>query len=152
LVPIKYSLANAASSPFVQPLMRSPLTLGRRSWLRSWVLRGSLKEPEGGERKGGGKGLGARLAKRAMPVSNRKGSWGNAGMVRSASWGSILVLWLLSLWPLPNVVEGADVEVAKRGRSWRRDGKRRHGEGRNKDDGAAEGSSQRSRDCQVDGK
>lgn len=76
-------------------------------------------------------------------------------MVRSASWGSLLVLWLSLLWLLPIIVEAAAdvvvIEVARRGRSWRCDGKRRHGEGRNKGDGEAEGSSQRSRDCQVDG-
>ena len=37
------------------------------------VLSGSLNEPDGADRKGGGNGLGGRLAKRAMPVSKRKG-------------------------------------------------------------------------------
>jgi hypothetical protein len=37
------------------------------------VLRASEKDPEGRERKGGGKGRGVRLAKRARPVSNLKG-------------------------------------------------------------------------------
>jgi hypothetical protein len=39
------------------------------------VLSGSENDPDGGERKGGGKGLGALLAKRASPVSNLKGGW-----------------------------------------------------------------------------
>lgn len=37
------------------------------------MLSGSEKEPDGGERKGGGKGRGARLAKRETPVSKRNG-------------------------------------------------------------------------------
>jgi len=37
------------------------------------VLSGSEKDADGGDRKGGGNGLGARLAKRAVPVSNLKG-------------------------------------------------------------------------------
>ena len=37
------------------------------------MLRGSEKDPEGGDRNGGGKGLGALLANNASPVSNRKG-------------------------------------------------------------------------------
>jgi hypothetical protein len=53
--------------------MSSPSTNVRLSRLLWWVLRGSEKEPEGGERKGGGKGLGGLLAKSASPVSNRKG-------------------------------------------------------------------------------
>jgi hypothetical protein len=44
--------------------------LSRLLW---WVLRGSEKEPEGGERKGGGKGLGGLFANKASPVSNLKG-------------------------------------------------------------------------------
>ncbi len=53
------------------------------------VLRGSLKEPDGGDRKGGGKGRGARFAKSATPVSNRNGSFGsvegsNSGQARIA--------------------------------------------------------------------
>jgi hypothetical protein len=44
------------------------------------VLRASEKEPDGRERKGGGKGRGVRFAKRAMPVSNLKGRFaGSAG-------------------------------------------------------------------------
>lgn len=50
-----------------------------RAPARSWVLRASEKEPEGGERKGGGNGLGLRFAKRAMPVSKRKGVLGSLG-------------------------------------------------------------------------
>ena len=53
--------------------MSSPLTNARLSRLRLWVLRGSEKDPEGGDRNGGGKGLGALLANNANPVSNRKG-------------------------------------------------------------------------------
>jgi hypothetical protein len=37
------------------------------------VLKGSEKEPDGGEKNGGGKGLGALLASRAYPVSKTKG-------------------------------------------------------------------------------
>jgi len=37
------------------------------------VLRGSEKDPEGGDRNGGGNGLGALFANKASPVSNRKG-------------------------------------------------------------------------------
>lgn len=37
------------------------------------MLRGSEKEPEGGERNGGGNGLGLRFANKARPVSNRNG-------------------------------------------------------------------------------
>ena len=40
------------------------------------MLRASEKEPEGRERKGGGKGRGVRLAKRAKPVSNLNGRLG----------------------------------------------------------------------------
>jgi len=38
------------------------------------VLRGSEKDPDGGERNGGGNGRGARFANKPTPVSNRKGS------------------------------------------------------------------------------
>ena len=48
------------------------------------VLRGSLKEPDGGDRKGGGKGRGARFAKSATPVSNRNGSFGSVDGSKSA--------------------------------------------------------------------
>ena len=71
--PINWSLAYTASSPFVYPRMTCPFTLARRSRLRSCVLRGSENDPEGGDRKGGGNGLGALLANNASPVSNRKG-------------------------------------------------------------------------------
>lgn len=76
---MKYSLAYTASSPFVSPRISLPPTyaLARRSRLRSCVLSGSLKDPDGGERKGGGKGRGVRFAKSATPVSKRKGSFGN---------------------------------------------------------------------------
>lgn len=40
------------------------------------MLRGSENEADGIDIKGGGKGRGARFAKSAMPVSNRKGSFG----------------------------------------------------------------------------
>jgi hypothetical protein len=53
--------------------MSSPFTKARRSRLRWWVLRGSEKDPDGGDRKGGGNGLGALFANNASPVSNRKG-------------------------------------------------------------------------------
>lgn len=86
--PMKYSLAKAASSPFVHPLINSPFTLGLRSRLRWCVLSGSLNDPEGGDKNGGGKGRGARLAKSEMPVSNLYGSLGSAGMVRSWSWAA----------------------------------------------------------------
>lgn len=46
------------------------------SLLLSCVLRGSLNDPEGGDRNGGGKGLGALLANNPMPVWNRYGSLG----------------------------------------------------------------------------
>jgi hypothetical protein len=39
------------------------------------VLSGSENDVEGGELKGGGNGLGVRLAKSATPVSKRKGSF-----------------------------------------------------------------------------
>lgn len=74
---MKWSLAYTASSPFVCPLINSPPTKARRSRLRLWVLSGSEKEADGGELKGGGKGLGVRLAKRATPVSKRKGILGD---------------------------------------------------------------------------
>jgi hypothetical protein len=70
---MKRSLAYAASSPFVHPLMSAPLTFSRLSRLLSCVLSASEKEPDGGERKGGGNGRGERLAKSAMPVSKRNG-------------------------------------------------------------------------------
>lgn len=53
--------------------MSSPFTSGRLFRLLWCVLRGSEKDPEGGDRNGGGKGLGARLAYREIAVSNRKG-------------------------------------------------------------------------------
>jgi hypothetical protein len=53
--------------------MSSPFTNERLSRLLWCVLRGSENDPEGGDRKGGGKGLGALLANKANPVSNRKG-------------------------------------------------------------------------------
>lgn len=69
LAAIKLSLAYTASSPLVKPRIKSPLTKTLRC-----VLRGSEKELDGGDRKGGGKGRGVLLAKRDMPVSKRKGS------------------------------------------------------------------------------
>lgn len=65
--------------------MSSPFTKLRLSRLRWWVLRGSEKDPDGGERNGGGNGLGARLAKRASPVSNLKGGGRFCGAGLSAS-------------------------------------------------------------------
>lgn len=53
--------------------------MDRRDRDRSWVESGSEKEPEGGERKGGGKGRGVRFAKRARPVWNLKGRGGCFG-------------------------------------------------------------------------
>lgn len=47
------------------------------------MLKGSENEPEGGDRKGGGKGLGALFAYRENPVSNRKGGIS----LRGAFWG-----------------------------------------------------------------
>jgi hypothetical protein len=49
------------------------LTNARLSRLLWWVLSGSEKDPEGGDKNGGGKGLGALFANKAIPVSNRKG-------------------------------------------------------------------------------
>jgi hypothetical protein len=66
--------------------MSSPLTKVRLSRLLWWVLSGSEKEPDGGERKGGGNGRGGLFAKSERPVSNRKGAvllW--AGWVSSVS-------------------------------------------------------------------
>lgn len=40
------------------------------------MLRGSEKDADGGDRKGGGNGRGGRFANRAIPVSNRNGSMG----------------------------------------------------------------------------
>lgn len=61
-----------------------------RSRLRSNVLSASLKDAEGGERKGGGKGRGGRLAKRARPVAKRKGTRGKEdGLKGSSSSGSV---------------------------------------------------------------
>ena len=37
------------------------------------MLRASEKDPEGGDKNGGGKGLGALFANSAIPVSNLKG-------------------------------------------------------------------------------
>jgi len=54
--------------------MSSPFTKARRSRLMWCVLRGSEKDPDGGERNGGGNGLGALLANNASPVSKRKGA------------------------------------------------------------------------------
>lgn len=65
--------------------MRSPFTTARAL---SCVLRGSEKETEGGDRKGGGKGRGARLANKPMPVSKRNGSRGRFGR----GFGSICAL------------------------------------------------------------
>jgi len=67
------SLAYTASSPFVNPRMSSPFTKALLSRLLWWVLRASEKDPDGGERKGGGNGLGCLLANSASPVSNRNG-------------------------------------------------------------------------------
>jgi hypothetical protein len=55
-------VTSIASSPFVTPRIISPLTLGLRSRLRLWVDSGSEKDPEGGEKKGGGKGREGRFA------------------------------------------------------------------------------------------
>ena len=63
--PMKFCSTSTASSPFVMPLIVSPLIDGLLSLLRLCVLRGSEKDPEGGERNGGGKGRDGRLAKRA---------------------------------------------------------------------------------------
>ena len=71
--PMNISLSKTASSPFVYPFMSSPLTNARLSRLLLWVLKGSEKEPDGGDKKGGGKGLGALFANNASPVSNRNG-------------------------------------------------------------------------------
>ena len=77
--PIKFPLANTASSPFVYPLISCPSTNAcRRSRLRLCVLSGSLNDPDGGDRNGGGNGLGVRFANNPMPVSNRNGSFGNS--------------------------------------------------------------------------
>jgi len=40
-----------------------------------WVLRGSEKDPEGGDKNGGGKGLGRLFANSASPVSNLNGAF-----------------------------------------------------------------------------
>lgn len=48
------------------------------------MLRGSLNEPDGADRKGGGNGRGGRLAKRATPVSKRKG--GSRGWSVEGGW------------------------------------------------------------------
>jgi hypothetical protein len=53
--------------------MSSLLTSGRLFRLLWCVLRGSENDADGGDRNGGGKGLGGRLAYKEMPVSNRKG-------------------------------------------------------------------------------
>ena len=60
--------------------MSCPLTKTRRSRLWWCVLRGSEKETDGGERKGGGNGRGARFANNTMPVSKRKGRMGNGAL------------------------------------------------------------------------
>lgn len=65
--------------------------------LRWCVLSGSLKEPDGGDRNGGGKGRGARLANSATPVSKRNGSRGSAAAASSASDGANDTV-LASLW------------------------------------------------------
>ena len=53
--PIKFPLANTASSPFVYPLINCPSTNAcRRSRLRLCVLSGSLNDPDGGDRNDGG--------------------------------------------------------------------------------------------------
>lgn len=52
------------------------------------MLRGSENEPDGGDRNGGGKGLGVRFAKSAKPVSKRKGSFG----IESGSGSGVVTL------------------------------------------------------------
>lgn len=70
------------------PCITHPSTYAlRRSRLRSNVLSASLKDAEGGERKGGGKGRGGRLAKRARPVAKRKGTRGKAEGLKGSSSG-----------------------------------------------------------------
>ena len=70
-----------ASSPLFKPRMSSPRTDNLLSWLRPWVVKGSEKEDEGGDKKGGGNGREGRLAHSAYPVSKRKGE--ARGMWRS---------------------------------------------------------------------
>jgi hypothetical protein len=60
---------STASSPLVIPFTYCPSTDGRGSRLREWVVRGSEKDPDGRERKGGGNGREGRFAKVAYPVS-----------------------------------------------------------------------------------
>jgi hypothetical protein len=62
LAPINESLTSTASSPFVTPLIISPLTVGRRSRDLLCVLSGSEKLVDGTERNGGGKGREGRFA------------------------------------------------------------------------------------------
>ena len=58
-----------ASSPLVIPARSSPSTVGLRYETLVWVVKGSEKDPEGGEMNGGGKGRVGRLAKIEYPVS-----------------------------------------------------------------------------------
>lgn len=67
------------------------LRCSARSRLRSNVLSASLKDAEGGERKGGGKGRGGRLAKRARPVAKRKGTRGKDEGLKGSLSGSVSV-------------------------------------------------------------
>jgi hypothetical protein len=75
--------------------MSSPSTNARLSRLRLCVLSGSEKDPEGGERKGGGKGRGGLLAYRAIPVSKWNGDfskriggvWVDSGFTEAATSG-----------------------------------------------------------------
>lgn len=53
------------------------------------MLSGSEKEPEGGDRNGGGNGLGGRFAKSAKPVSKWKGSLGQEDSVGGGSISSV---------------------------------------------------------------
>lgn len=61
-----------------------------RSLLLLCVLSGSEKDPDGGLKNGGGKGLGERFANSASPVSKRKG-----GMVVLVKGGGMLEGWAL---------------------------------------------------------
>ncbi len=64
-----------ASSPLFRPRTSSPSTDNLLSWLSPWVVKGSEKDDEGGERKGGGKGRGS-FGTQSVASLESKGDFG----------------------------------------------------------------------------
>lgn len=79
------------------------------------MLSGSLNDPDGGDRKGGGNGRGVRFAKSPIPVSKRYGSFGNDVRSSSPVDRDVLAVFPLVLCPssaaLSSPVVGPDVVV-----------------------------------------